>query len=658
MSMTNQRASSRLASQLPADVSAPSEDVVGLETLSRPPPLPSGAFEFVRSRSIRALNAIWKWSPLKRNCNRGVDQIFADIWKEVLTDADYQSGFSKAIDILRRNFPHIAGEPPPGNEEALRDLVRRHCLPPDKTEGEKAELRRSDDGKKKLAKWEAERILLLDEPEEAWCHLPAEFRYLLAALNGYHLERKLKSLAEWERHTKTGRVRAKRLSKGALTQLRTWNGTVAISRRKVVVKNVFAAFLVVVCVFGNVTAGFLNERSYNQRMLGGRVLALTQLFFLFRYKFTTSWLLYNWSLERAIGALLANIAYALVALFPRIRSKSGTPQFEFSVVALSTCWQIGVQFWYPFRDFVERGLVGREIVAERKQADLESGIEWRCFDETVENEVCSHGDFIKKQFDPSASVIGPYNVPLKVLLDRHLRFLKTFGFGRPCDQLISLYVDYLEEFLSIMECYNSSRPSALASQSSASGKQGHAEPRKSKSTFIIYAVLIFGYSAYSFYYTQPYTFSTVVPYGAVVIIKLTIITLKRFQTAKTARRIFTNMVAFNIWAMLVVSAPVTIDKHILEPIGNMIGLTVAMVVLHLFLTEPIAPCFGSLSTWIEKVFFGLSRRILGVWNIQSTPRRRFAIAHGLVDLPSLVLTVSNLLMATNFTRSVPLAVLG
>ncbi|PHH74120.1 hypothetical protein CDD80_3300 [Ophiocordyceps camponoti-rufipedis] len=192
----------------------------------------------------------------------------------------------------------------------------------------------------------------------------------------------------------------------------------------------------------------------------------------------------------------------------------------------------------------------------------DGGIDWNSVDETIGKELVS-----QRLHDP---VPTWYEVPIKVRTERYIHFTSSMELGRSADQLIGLLKNDLESI------------------ASTTTDRGRVEPRAPKLLLVLVDFAIFAYVCYSFW-TQPVTFSTVVAYSTVVIIKQTMLALKRYQTVKGARRLFTHMVSINILGILLVSTPVTVDRKVLAKDGNMVALTLAMVFATLFLAEPIAP---------------------------------------------------------------------
>ncbi|RDA86184.1 hypothetical protein CP532_3014 [Ophiocordyceps camponoti-leonardi (nom. inval.)] len=542
------------------------------------------AWTAVRSFAV----LVWKWSVPHRNSHRPGDAVYSSVWGANVDEEALRSA-------LRSAFPHVPEEELPDDEEGVRCFLREHFKPADDDDGKESD---SDASKSSLPP-----PLLLETPEEAWPHVPFALRSLLAASNASHLEAKLGLLLEENYHPAAGLGSLTRSTKGVRKTFCIWRQgfASAVSWRERVGVNVFFVVLACSAVYPDVAAGFLGERSYNQRSIGSRIVTLIQLYFLWTFPFHTLWLLFNWSLERLLGAFVGNSVYAMVAVVPAIRVSYHQPWFRTMMLVLSMSWQIGVQFSPTVRDYVVRLIVRRQMRALRRQAKTtgDDGIDWTTVDKSIQHELMSHKAFMERQTTSDAPLPPAwYDVPIKARAERYIHFTGSMELGRSADQLIGLLKNDLEGIVNTLEDYAST-----AACSSGAVDKGHAEPRTPKFILVFFDIAIFAYVCYSFW-TQPFTFNTVVAYSTVVVIKQTILALKSYQTVKGARRLFTNMVSINILGMLLVSTPVTVDRKVLAKDGNMVALTLAMVFATLFLAEPIAP---TLLTLTEKGVAASSR---------------------------------------------------
>ncbi|KAG5965707.1 hypothetical protein E4U58_002740 [Claviceps cyperi] len=225
------------------------------------------------------------------------------------------------------------------------------------------------------------------------------------------------------------------------------------------------------------------------------------------------------------------------------------------------------------------------------------GIDWEAADEEIANELMtleeaflaspsSDQNVGVKELQESCSW---QEVGIRVRAERFIQFTSCFRLGRPADQLVGLMKDDLEGFINTFEDYKSTAIVArIGAHTDSKVHQGHVEPRTTKFLLVGFDMALFAYVCWSFY-PQSFTFNTVVAYGTVVTIKQTIMACKRYQTPKSARRLFINMSVVNILGILLVSTPVTVDAHILDDTGKFVGLTLAMTFATLFLAELIAP---------------------------------------------------------------------
>ncbi|KAK0609517.1 hypothetical protein B0T17DRAFT_594042 [Bombardia bombarda] len=531
-------------------------------------------------------NLIWKWSPPGRNGHRPPDKVFVAVWPISISDQNVR-------DTLHAAFPDIEAGQLPTDEESVRRLLRERFPP-----------FIDDPGAAPQHLQEGQEEQLQSIPEEARKHIPQELRHLVAAWNAVYLEERLQHLCTKPYHTTSGRARLTRSKNGATKIFNVWREGFArgISRREKIMIYSFFGFLFFSSIYPDIAAGFLGERSYNQRSTGARILSLFQLGYLLTYDFPILWLLYTWSLERVIGAVPGNAVYAFAALIPAVHAQYKETWFRTMMLVISICWQLSVQFWFSIQDGAEQLLTRHQMKRLRERQDAEEKIDWVHVDEAINKELVSLKAFTGQQQQQQPAVVAWEDVPLRVRVERYIKFANTFAFGRSADQLVALHKDYLEVFLDVYEDYRSASPVAEKTD------KGHVEPRLPKFLLAGLDIAIFAYVCYSFW-TQPFTFNTVTAYGAVCIIKQLIMAMKRYQTPKAARRLFTNMVAFNIWGIFLVSVPVTVDKDVLRSDGNMAALTLAMIFATLFLTEPIAPLFQRLSEQIGDFFSWLGQKL-------------------------------------------------
>lgn len=544
---------------------------------------------------LKAVTFVWHWSVPYNSRNRPVDKVYAAAWQ---TPVDSNN----TLDILHKVFPDIQRHDLPTDEEAIRSLVRTLLPPPvisdagDQSSDASSETRvGSDEAEAKNHK------MLYETTEEAWEHVPSKLKYLLASMNSHHLQEKLHLVINDDFHTPAGRACISRSTASISKTFSMWRHgfKATVSRTERYLTNLFFLFLVFSACYPDVAAGFLGERSYNQRSIGGRIVTLCQLLFLWTFPFHSAWLLFNWSLERLLGAFVGSSVYALAAVVPAIRAAYPTNWFRIMMLALSMSWQIGVQFSPAVRDYIVRLITRRQMAAKRKRADGES-VNWDVADDAICEELQTLRSYLQQQRDCRSKDQPPPSapdVPIRVRTERYIQFTSTFKLGRPADQLVGLVKD---DFEGIINTYTDYKSTMAPSQHVAATDSGHVEPRTPKFLLVVFDIFIFAYVCYSFY-PQPFTFNTVVAYGTVVVIKQALVALKRYQTPKSARRLFTNMVSINILGMLLVSTPVTVDRDVLSDDATFVALTLAMVFATLFLAEPIAPLLLAL---VEKIVRG------------------------------------------------------
>ncbi len=519
---------------------------------------------------------MWKWSIPYRNRNLPQDDAYAAIWKTHLDETRTRAA-------LHSVFPDITLEQLPVQEEHIRQLIRQR-LPPISNAQEITTEKESHH--KQL--WER-------EPEEAWPHVPESIRHILAAANASNMEKKLQLLTEEEYHPSQGLGAVLRHKSAVCKTFGIWRRGFAagVTRTERIGVNIFFLFLIFCSVYPNVAAGFLDERSYNQRSVGSRIMTLFQLFFLWTFPYHTLWLLFNWSLERLLGGLAGSTVYALVAIFPAVKVTYREPWFRTMTLVLTIAWQMAVQFFPPVRDYIVR-LLARHQMSRLRRSGSDREAYWASVDKAVHRELLSLEAYLEQQ-SRSTAVPQPWQeVPIKVRVERYIRFTHCFKVGRGADQLIGLLKDEMEGIMNIYGDYLSSAKALSNKEVLEKTVKDHMEPRLPKLMLVIFDIAVFAYICFSFW-SQPFTFNTVVAYSAVVVFKQSIILCKRYQTVANASRLFTNMVALNIWGIFLVSLPVTIDENVLQDNGNWVALTLAMAIATNFLTEPIAPLFLSMT---------------------------------------------------------------
>lgn len=451
--------------------------------------------------------------------------------------------------------------------------------------------------------------------EEAWKEIPSSTRNALAAANALNLEKKLHLVLTQSHHPSFGSNTISRTASISKT-FRMWriDFRSAISRQERILVSIFVVILAFSAIYPDVAAGFLGGRSYNMRSIGSRIMTLIQLFFLWTYPFHSFWLVFTWSLERLLGAFVGNAIYALVALVPSVRVSYNEAWFRTMTLVLSISWQVSVQFSPAVRDYLTRLLTRRQLASQRvANANLDS----TAILKETRWELVSHRAFINQHLRPWDTPYSWQEVPMKVRIERFIQFTGTFTLGRSADQLVALLKDDMERVINTYEDYASSIPDNSANMLDKG--DSHAEPRWPKLILVFFDIALFAYINYSFW-RQPFTFNTVIAYSTVVIIKQTILAVRRYQTVKSAGRLFTNMVSVNILGMLLVSTPVTVNPKVLENDANMVVLTLAMVFATLFLVELIAPTILLLASHTGRMLSGIKSNLIVQRNVNECNR--------------------------------------
>lgn len=149
-------------------------------------------------------------------------------------------------------------------------------------------------------------------------------------MNADEVETKLHFITEKEYHPARGHARIRRTRNGIVKMFNMWkNGyEFGVSKRERIAVHIFFWFLLFCNIFPNVAAGFLGERGYNVRQTGVRFVTFIQWCYLYTFDYPVFFLLFNWSLERLIGALVGNTAYGLGAAVPYVRRSYHTDTFR------------------------------------------------------------------------------------------------------------------------------------------------------------------------------------------------------------------------------------------------------------------------------------------------------------------------------------------
>ncbi|KAF2158140.1 hypothetical protein K461DRAFT_318127 [Myriangium duriaei CBS 260.36] len=467
---------------------------------------------------------VWAWSPICRNRHRAADEEFLSAFVLPCDPDDLTRA-------ARSYLPHVQDSDLPRDEDDLRRLVRYEYQP---TGSEK------------------------DKPEELWEAVPVDIRNLLIALNGRAIAVDLQRLRDAPYHTKTGRRAFGRAADGFNKVADVFrNGRVnVLSRKERIFVQAYFLFSLYNSTSPDVFAGLLGERAYNVRSVGSRVLTSVQLWYMYNFEYTTFLLIFNWSLERLLGGLVGNTVYGLSALVPAVRKHHNDSKFRTAVLVVSVTWQFGIQFFLPIWEFVDAIRIKSQAKAAWASRQAHSEIK----DDDVQLEMQI----------------------LRQRCDRLVMACNLFKFGRTMDQLVSILKDDAATCVSVYEIYASSM---LSTTECRKGK-GHAEPRAPKLLLVIVDMILFAFVDFAFY-TQPFTFNTVVAYGLVVTIKQFIIYCKRYQTMVSARRLFINMAGQNVWGILLVAVPFRIDPKVFQSSTGYALLLVAVVFAYAFLTEPI-----------------------------------------------------------------------
>ncbi|KAG5995702.1 hypothetical protein E4U52_007914 [Claviceps spartinae] len=589
------------------------------------------AVAWIKNGIGKVATTLWRWSVPYRSSNRPDDDLFSAVWGTSLNE-------KSVLDVLEPLFPSVPRHELPTTEEPIRRLIRERLPPPESPPAQE----RGNDEEEKIIGSLGSRIddndgggtipyqdekQMASATEETWTHLAPNLRNLLAAMNAFHLENKIQIILEDDFHPPAGKKAIERSLCGINKNLMMWRRgyEAAISRRERSFVSFLFMFLVFSAIYPNVAAGFLGERSYNHRSVGMRIATLSQMYYLWTFPFHSCWLLFNWSLERLLGALVGNTVYAFAAMVPAVHAAYSQSWFRLMMLAVSMSWQLGVQFYPTVRDCVMRLVTRRQMSRlrrrRRQHQEEADSIDWEAADEEIANELMTLEAFIASS--SSDVIVGAkelqescswQQVGIRVRAERFIQFTSCFKLGRPADQLVGLMKDDLEGVINTFEDYKYTaivaRVARSGGHSDSKVHKGHVEPRTTKFLLVGFDMALFAYVCWSFY-PQPFTFNTVVAYGTVVTIKQTIVACKRYQTPKSARRLFTNMSAVNILGILLVSTPVTVDAHILDDTGEFVGLTLAMTFATLFLAEPIAPLllfmtdkliagWAALMAWLRK----------------------------------------------------------
>ncbi|MCW0021308.1 hypothetical protein [Rhizobium sp. BT-226] len=522
----------------------------------------------------------------------GRSEVFPDVERDGSAEtlsSEKTSKYSYTLDMLRDAFPDILDGEMPAHREALRGLVRAivlrdlETIEPDET----CEFGVSEEtsifcivteafpeasDKDLLRYGEAFRtwVRTLASPEETYGRIPKDVRYLLAALNARHLLQQLTGSsiknALFGRSTdgvaKIFRILEKGCRKGVSPKERRWS-------------RIFLVVLIAYNILPLFAAGFRNERSFIERAFTGVVNVFVAMYFVWQIGFLELWYLFNWSLERVLGGIPFATIYILTTIVPGLRFLYHAEWFTGMNASISATWQIFVQFVFPIRDILSRLWTCWEIKQQRQNGD------WVEFDQLVRWELTTSEEFMTSADDPAAPVTAK-DVPIRVRVERFIKFTNLFDTGRALEFMLQLLRNYLEGCINVLMDYNRYAPTALRC------KKGHREPSLEKFILAGTTALIFGFLCWAFWPEQTLNFISSAYSGAVCFVKQLVIAFKDFQSPERARLQFTYMVASSLWAIFLVAVPYKIDEHILTPTGNMLAFMAAMCVVGFFFLEPIA----------------------------------------------------------------------
>ncbi|MBX4967873.1 hypothetical protein [Rhizobium binae] len=410
----------------------------------------------------------------------------------------------------------------------------------------------------------------LVSPEETWRSIPKEIRHLLAALNAHHLLGTLmrcpSNNALFDR-SRDGVDKIFRILKMGCRK--------GVSPKERLCSQTFLGVLIVYNILPLFAAGIRDERSFIERAFTGVVNVYVGMYFVCQFGFFDLWYLFNWSLERILGGIPFATIYIITSFSADLRSLSHEEWFTAMNASISAMWQIFVQFAFPIRDILSRFWTRWKIRQERKKGTLSE------FDQCIRWELTTVEEFMTSADDPEQPVTAT-NVPLRVRVERFIKFSNLFDTGRALEFMLQLLRNYLEGCVNVLMDYNRCAPKALLC------KKGHREPALEKFILAITTAVIFGFLCWAFWPQQILNFISSAYSGAVCFAKQTVIAFKEFQSPERARLQFTFMVASSLWAIFLVAIPYKKDEHILVPISNMLALMTVMCVVGFFFLEPIA----------------------------------------------------------------------
>ena len=410
----------------------------------------------------------------------------------------------------------------------------------------------------------------LVSPEETCRHIPKEIRYLLAALNAHHLVSTLmrfpSSSALFNR-SREGAAKIFRILKMGCRR--------GVSPKERLCSQFFLGVLILYNVLPLFAAGIRDERSFIERAFTGVVNVYVAMYFVCQSGFIELWYLFNWSLERILGGIPFATIYIATSFSSDLKSLSRENWFTAMNASISAIWQISVQFAFPIRDVCSRFRARWKTKRQRRNGS------WSKFDQSIRWELTTVEEFMTSTDDPDRPVTAK-EVPIRVRVERFIKFSNLFDTGRALEFMLQLLRNYLEGSINVLMDDNRYAPTALRC------KKGHREPSLEKFILAIATALIFGFLCWAFWPEQILNFISSAYSGAVCFAKQTVIAFKEFQSPERARLQFTFMVASSLWAILLVAIPYKENEHILVPVGNMLAFMAAMCVAGFFLLEPVA----------------------------------------------------------------------
>lgn len=425
--------------------------------------------------------------------------------------------------------------------------------------------------------------LVLLQPEETFrCPaIPRSVQELVAAMNRRTMESDLEYFMKKNKITSAGDELLSRSVRGIIKTMRILEKggfREAVGSFERYLSYTFWWILVVFNVVQLVSAVLLNERTFIQRTYTAVIYIYAGMFNVWRIGFLSLWFLWNWSRERILGSIAAGIIFLLAGLIKMMREAYDEAWFIGMAASISSVWQIFVQYLFTVRDLAYRAIAYRQLRMARKRGD------WKAFDQDISFQLTTVEQFALsiERAKYSGSDLAFNRVPIRVRMERQVKFFNTWEVGRNLEFMLHLQKNYCEGVLNVLiDCnrFSSARLRCL---------MGHVEPYFEKAVYVFVTVIVFGILGWLLGVRQRLNFSMLLTSAVIAVLLLTIVVFKVYQSPERARLVFIYQVSSFFYAIFTVAIPYKENEDILQSAGVFVALMLTEGFVGLTMLEPLA----------------------------------------------------------------------